>query len=358
MAGIFLSAPLPASVLRQRSLHLPNLPHEPRDDDRHRPRLEDGTLASHRWIGGNTAVPFYYKYDEQLRRTVDSLKDKKLNVDLFALRRNGDENYIAPLGSTAFTVNPSDKLEVVVVIQNKGIGHTLIPEQRDMFEAWVAFEVKDADGRVLCQSGQIEPDGSIDPLAHSFTNRMLDEKGNLLVKHEIWRQHTQATNTTIAPGRSTIVRYEFTVPADTKGPLSITAKVNYRHFNKPFTDFALGPKHPDYPVVEMASRTRIVNIGGNDRKSRMLSDNPDWMRWNNFGVALIDQRQYAKAADAFEQVVKLRPEYPAGITNLGVAYYQGEGTPKQQALNKSLSMSPGDLRTLYYLHWWSETGEI
>ena len=25
-----------------------------------------GTLASHRWLAGNTAVPFYYGFDEQL----------------------------------------------------------------------------------------------------------------------------------------------------------------------------------------------------------------------------------------------------------------------------------------------------
>jgi len=311
---------------------------------------KDGMLASHRWIGGNTAVPFYYKYDEQLQRTIDSLKDKKLNVDLFALRRNNEEDYIAPIGSTRFSIARSDKLEAVVVIQNKGTGHTLIPEQRDMFEAWTAFEVRDADGRLLCQSGQIEPDGSIDPLAHSFTNRMLDEKGNLLVRHEIWLQHTQATNTTIAPGRSTIVRYAFTLPADVKGPISITAKVNYRHFNKPFTDFALGSKHPAYPVVEMTSRTRIVYIGGNEPEKPDPADNPDWMRWNNFGVALIDQRQYGKAADAFQHVAKLRPEYATGIANLGVAYYQGERySEAEQALSKSLSMAPGDLRTLYYL---------
>ena len=29
---------------------------------------KEGQLASHRWLAGNTAVPFYYGFDEQLRR--------------------------------------------------------------------------------------------------------------------------------------------------------------------------------------------------------------------------------------------------------------------------------------------------
>ncbi len=33
-----------------------------------------GTFASHRWVAGNTAVPFYYGYNEQLQKTVEFLK--------------------------------------------------------------------------------------------------------------------------------------------------------------------------------------------------------------------------------------------------------------------------------------------
>ena len=33
-----------------------------------------GLLASHRWLAGNTAVPFYYGFDEQLQKTIEFLK--------------------------------------------------------------------------------------------------------------------------------------------------------------------------------------------------------------------------------------------------------------------------------------------
>ena len=61
-----------------------------------------GTLASHRWLAGNTAVPFYYGFDEQLSKTIDFLKSGNyLNVDLFALKVGDSGTMIAPLGSDA-----------------------------------------------------------------------------------------------------------------------------------------------------------------------------------------------------------------------------------------------------------------
>src|SRR5581483_7487444 len=50
---------------------------------------KNGTFASHRWLAGNTAAPFYYGFDEQLKKTIEFLQTGNyLNVDLFAIRRN------------------------------------------------------------------------------------------------------------------------------------------------------------------------------------------------------------------------------------------------------------------------------
>jgi hypothetical protein len=65
-----------------------------------------GMIASHRWLAGNTAVPFYYGYEEQLKQTIAFLKSGDfLNVDLFALRQN-DGAMVAPLGTMAFQLKP------------------------------------------------------------------------------------------------------------------------------------------------------------------------------------------------------------------------------------------------------------
>ncbi len=63
---------------------------------------KNGTFASHRWLAGNTAVPFYYGFDEQLQKTIEFLRSGNyLNVDIFALQKAGrgqDDRSARPCG--------------------------------------------------------------------------------------------------------------------------------------------------------------------------------------------------------------------------------------------------------------------
>ena len=84
------------------------------------PGAKHGTIASHRWLAGNTAVPYYYGFDEQLAKTVEFLKSGNyLNIDLFALREARSETPIEPLGSSPITVKADQDYDAYVVIQNK-----------------------------------------------------------------------------------------------------------------------------------------------------------------------------------------------------------------------------------------------
>ncbi len=188
---------------------------------------QTGKLASHRWLGANTVLSKYYGYDEQLAKTIAFLKNAALNVDIFGIERNGGK-VIAPLGTTPIDLAAGDDLIVSVVIQNKGIAHNLIPEQRDFYECWVAFEATDAAGHQLIDSGKLRPNGELDPSAHSFTNRLVNSRGTLNDRHQVWDTRIVAFNNTIISGRSQIVRYEFKVPAGATGPITLTAKVDYR----------------------------------------------------------------------------------------------------------------------------------
>jgi tetratricopeptide (TPR) repeat protein len=307
-----------------------------------------GTLASHRWVGGNTAVPFFYGLSDQLQKTADFLSNKTLNVDIFAMKKVGSDELIAPLGSTAFNINPGEQLEFFVVIQNRGIGHSLIPEQRDFYEAWVEFLVKDGDGSEVFHSGFLNPDGTLDQTAHSFTNRLIDSDGQLLSNHEIWLRRAVAYDQTILAGHSTIVCYQFRIPQNVKGPLSVTSRVNYRHFNQGYLDYVLGSDHLAYPVVEMASQVRTVSLGNNPAIAD-AGANPDWMRWNNFGIGFLDQGQYGAATNAFSHVANLRPDYADGRTNVALANLLWEKYSDARAsIDQALELSPNNPRSLYY----------
>jgi tetratricopeptide (TPR) repeat protein len=310
-----------------------------------------GTFVSHRWLAGNTAIPFYYGFAEQLAKTQEFLKSGMyLNVDLFAIRKPKSDEVFAPLGSTSFAISPAETIEAMVLIQNKNIGHSLLPEVRDLYEAWVEFEVEDSSGQEIYHSGFLQPGGAIDERAHSFTNRPVDARGEFVDNHKVWTIHSVAYDNTIQAGRSALVRYRFRIPLGAKGPLTFRARVNYRHLRQSYLNNVFGPDHPAYPIVELGARTRQVNLGRNLPGVQDPQDNPDWMRWNNLGIAYLDQLQYSDALAAFERVVRLRPDYADGYINLGLTDIQWEKYAQARPyLAKALALSADNSRALYYM---------
>jgi tetratricopeptide (TPR) repeat protein len=315
------------------------------------PGAKQGKFASHRWLAGNTAVPFYYGFDEQLDKTIEFLKTGNyLNVDIVGLRVGENSGLVAPIGTVPFTLHANDSVEALVVVQNKNIGHSLIPEVRDLYEAWIQFTATDASGVEIYKSGFLKPDGMLEPGAHSFTNRPVNVIGDFVDNHMVFAIHSMAYDNTIQSGRSALIRYQFRLPAEAKGPITIRAQMNYRHLRQSYLNNIFGPNHPAYPVVEIASRSRVLNIGDNQPAAALATDNPDWMRWNNLGIGYLDQLQHADAINAFEQVIRLRPDYKDGYINLGLAYIDWEKYDEARApLEKALDLRPNDARALYYM---------
>ena len=283
-------------------------------------------------------------------------------MDIFALEKEGaaatakDRVVVAPLGLTRFALAAGETLVADVVIQNKGIGHSLVPEQRDFYEAWVDFTVKDGAGKVLAESGFIEPDGDLDPSAHSFTNRLINKKGELNDLHQIWHNRVLAYNNTIQSGRSQLVRYRFRLPKGMAGTVTLTATVRYRRFNQHFVDYAMGKKEYPQPIIDMATQTRTLKMGENPPAPPGAGENPEWMRWNNYGIALLDALQYQASVEAFEQVAALRPNYADAFTNMAVVEISWERYDDARVnLAKALALLPGDRGRCIIARWWSGT---
>lgn len=318
------------------------------------PGAKKGQLASHRWLGGNTLIPQIYGYDEQGKRMVQFLQANVLNVDLFALElskpgQTAPPVMVAALGKESFRLAAGQRVTADVVIQNKGAAHSLVPEQRDMYEMWVNFQLKDATGKVLHESGFLKPDGYLDPEAHTFTNRLINVKGTLNDLHQVWDNRVVAYNNTIQSGRSQLVRYSFEMPETTTGPVSLTAMVKYRRFNQHFVDFGMDKKGYSQPIVEMAGVTRTLVVGENKPTEPVPNQNPEWMRWNNYGIALLDAQQYAASVAAFQHVAKLRPDYADAYTNMAVVEIQWERYDLARPhLEQALKLQPTSARAFYY----------
>ena len=318
------------------------------------PGAKRGELASHRWLGANTVLPQNYNYPEQAEKINSFLKSNYLNVDLFALEHGDDGKHIsAPLGTQPFEVKAGELVTADVVIQNKGIAHTLVPEQRDFYEAWVAFTVKDAAGKTLFESGFIQRNGDLDPRAHSFTNRLINPDGVQNREHQVWNNKIVAYNNTIQSGRSQLVRYSFHMPHSKSAAVTLTATVKYRRFNQHFIDFGMkksGNDHYSQPTVDLVSTSRIITVGHNGKTDPLPNENAEWMRWNNYGIALLDSQQYAASQAAFAHVSEMRPTYADSYTNQAIAELSWQRFADAEAhLHKALELAPGNSRAQYYL---------
>jgi tetratricopeptide (TPR) repeat protein len=99
----------------------------------------------------------------------------------------------------------------------------------------------------------------------------------------------------------------------------------------------------------MASQSRTLTSGNNNPVAPAPDENKEWMRWNNYGIALLDAQQYEAAVDAFQRVADLRPDYADAYTNMAVVEISWERYDDAKPhLARALSLLPGDPRALYY----------
>jgi Tfp pilus assembly protein PilF len=313
---------------------------------------EGGTVKSHRWAAANTAIPAFYKFGEQLDAVTKFLEGDVMGIDIFALHRQkqgGGEELIAPLNRSNFKIERGDTLTADVVITNKNLGHSFPPELRDFYEAHVEFTVSDAaTGHALFHSGYIKPDGFLDESAHNYKTYLVMPDGTFNDKHFIWKTRIVAQNNQVGSGRSDVARYRFQVPKDLTEAVKITARLRYRRFTKIFSDYVLG-KSVDFPIVTMATAEYTLKIGDNQGVAPVKGVMPDWRRWNNYGIALFDNRQFAQAAAVFARVAELDDAYRAmALTNRALALIEiDRWDDASKLVDAALEVNPNLYRALF-----------
>jgi tetratricopeptide (TPR) repeat protein len=204
---------------------------------------------------------------------------------------------------------------------------------------------------VLYNSGFIKPNGHLDDSAHNYKTYLVKGDGAFNDRHHIWRTKVTAQNNQIQSGRSDLARYQFNVPADLQGKLTLTARVRYRRFTRVFQDYALG-KSVDYPIVTMATTVYALSVGENAAQPVVPNAKgvmADWRRWNNYGIALLDHRQYALSAEAFARAAELDEAYrPMAKVNRALALFELEQyEPSAHLLDEVLAANPNNLRALF-----------
>ncbi|MBI4479540.1 MAG: tetratricopeptide repeat protein [Acidobacteria bacterium] len=379
----------------------------------------DGKVHSHRFPAANMAVPFANHDAEQMKVVEDFLKSGFITVDIFAaspveehagatqmIRRSGDAQLMssfavgeeaeqsgpvflrevgkisAPLDKAGTRFEPGSAVKVDVVVRTRKIGHFFPGGTVDAFDIWLELQGTDAEGKIIYWSGRVEDDGKgpVEKGAHFYRSYQLDAEGNHINKRNAWQARSVLYVRLIPPGAADVAHYRVKIPNNAKGPITLTAKLNYRKFSYYYTQFAyagqpvagqspelLSANHnsleyhfaaanipqnvsgqikgeiPVLPIVTLAQATAQLELS--DGKAP-----PEWRpvvakdyreRWNDWGIGLLLQGDLKGAEYAFQRVTEAEPEYADGWLNVARALSQeGETEAAKPYVEKALAINP------------------
>ena len=345
----------------------------------HMPKIEslndraakNGVIASHQWLGANTAAPLFYGQKDQVERIEQFLKSKVVTVDIFALKRESTGERISALNDreNRLSLNAGEEVTAEVVIANRKAAHSFAPEVRDLYEIWVAFEAVNEKGEVLLRSGFLKSSQMLDESAHVYKAILLDEQSRPITRHQIWLTNVVGYNNAIPAGRSDIARFRFRIPrawnAQSDNAITLRAVVNYRRFNQEYTNYVLSRqgKFFEMPVVRMAEADVTINSDSGEQKHHPKTASTDATdveqqarRWNDYGIALLEQAQYGPAAEAFRRASELTPKDLNPLISAAIAEMRTErfGLDRNQLrkaaelLEAALKIDPANARARFF----------
>jgi tetratricopeptide (TPR) repeat protein len=142
-------------------------------------------------------------------------------------------------------------------------------------------------------------------------------------------------NNSIPPGSADVIHFTWTVPDNFNGTINLTAKLNYRKFNRSITVHSLDDPI-DLPIITMAED----QISLSSSKNTELAENAG-MRYNDYGIAMLRQKNLAASRRAFEKVTELIPGYGDGFVNVArVLIKEGEFEKAKDQLKTALELKP------------------
>jgi hypothetical protein len=191
---------------------------------------KDGTIASHRFLGGHTWMASMRDDKDQLAKLQEMLVGAA-SIDVAGVRkheRSGDTWYLPADGAP---VTPGTHLDFDVVIRNLSTGHRFPGGVNDMQDTWIEVEITDAKGVRLASSGLSHATDHADKETHVLRSLPVDDEANILDEHEMPKFRSVIAIHTLAPREAQVIRYALAVPKDLAAdrlPLTVTARMRHR----------------------------------------------------------------------------------------------------------------------------------
>lgn len=326
-------------------------------------------VHDHMFPSANTAILWMYGEDEALKKHQAYLQGIT-RVDIFGIRDGNEitEELTAPLRPKMKTLVPGNEYILETLIRTLKLGHIFTQGTADSNEIWMDVTVVEnavynesgelIEGKVVGRSGGMNDSKSVDPWSHFVNIFMLDKNGNRIDRRNAQDIYTPLYNHQIPPGAASAVHYGLTVPADTKGPLTVEVKLQYRKFDQTYMNYISkfhqkydrpfrgsvvdGEYRNDLPVTTLATdrvtfpvqgsgaANKDADVEASDDQLKMSVSNPprdipEWQRWNDYGIGLLlegggSKGQLRQAEEAFLKVEELGQFH--GPINLARVYNQ------------------------------------
>ena len=362
------------------------------------PGNRNGKIHNHRFAAANTAVAYVNRDQEQLSETEKFLKSGFITVDIFAaspvnadmreveMRRRADAPVLsstfaqgeesegggtfflrevgqvaAPIDRAGVKFQPGSSVRLDVVVRTRKIGHFFPAGTVDAFDVWLEVTGKDATGKTVFLSGDVEDDGKgpVEPGAHFYRSYQLDGAGNPINKRNAWQTRSVLYVRLIPPGAADVAHYRVNIPKDANGPIQFEAKLNYRKFAHYYTQYVYAgkpapgdanadkshdsraysfvktniPKNvsgrikdeiPSPPIVTLAMAKASLSLAAPGETTNWVPTvaKADRERWNDWGIGMLLQGDLKGAEYAFRKVTEAEPEYADGWLNVARALIQ------------------------------------
>jgi len=294
----------------------------------------------------------------------------------------------APLDRVDASVRRGDSVRVDVVVRTRKVGHFFPGGTVDAYDTWVELKAVDDKAQTLFWSGKVGDDGKgpVDPGAHFYRSLQIDEHGNPINKRNAWATRAVVYVHLIPPGAADTIHYRLNVPQNAGNKITLTARLCYRKFSWWNTHFAYagtsqqgasGPQTtrsyddrqfsfdgdtstvsgkvkqvPDLPIVAVSENRveiKVLPKSAPEATPKVLIENADWQRWNDYGIGLFLQGDLKAASAAFRRVAEADPSNPDGWVNMGrVAVQEGDMERARTVLQRALSLNPTLARAHFF----------
>lgn len=222
------------------------------------PAAHNGFIRSHRFVGGNTAIPFLNRDADQLQATLSFLQGGVVEIAITDVKADPDVKADADFDHPHTRSASRPGIDLAIRVKNRGVGHSFPGGTADSNEAWVEIEVRDAGNALVFASGKTGAAEELPEGTYTLGTRFVDRNGVLTDRRTTATEAVAVqASTVLAPGEARIVHYPFGLRSSVRFPLTIAARLNWRKFSPRLADWAFEGRRVESPPITILSHAEM-----------------------------------------------------------------------------------------------------